>query len=263
MNFVKGTEIISLEKATWLEDQYIRLLSLARKFGYNPMILPTMMLSKLMSLEGSLNNSLISFNDKSNREVSLRPEGTLLHLLGLRDSPNLQKIYYFGPMFRYERPQKFRSREFLQFGVECTSKKFYTNEESNCLRLLQAYLDTLPIDYTLQVNYLGYRKNCLKRLNNLGLEYNRLVLLSDTNQLSDSLRRKVYSYDNEEVLDLIRLLRQLTCEGVKFTFNPQLFRGLHYYSRLVFEVKLATSSNKSVVGGVVTMVSEVSLIQER
>ena len=247
-NLVKGTEVIFLEKALWLEDQYVKLLSLARAFGYRPMILPTMMLSNLMDLEGSLKNSLISFKDKSNRDISLRPEGTLLHLTGLKDSPNLQKVYYFGPMFRYERPQRFRNREFLQFGVECTSRNFYKNEEVNCIQLLQTYLDTLPINYVLQVNYLGFRSNCLRRLNSLGLKHDRLVFLSDTHQLSDSLRQKVFSYDEEEVLDLIRLLRALTYEEVRFKFNPKLFRGLHYYSRLVFEVKL-TSSNKAIVGG--------------
>jgi len=202
------------------------------------------------------------FKDKKGRTVALRPEGTasvvrayIQHSLFLNPAP--QKFYYIGPMFRYERPQKGRFRQFHQIGVECfgVSSSWI---DAELIYMLKVFLERLNIKkLTYEINSLGCKK-CRPRYREVLFNF-----LSDkvTELCNDCQRR--FERNPLRVLDckvdsckkalentpmivdflcqdckehFISLQKELDEMGISYVVNPKIVRGLDYYTRTVFEV---------------------------
>lgn len=217
------------------------------------------------------------FNDKKGRKVALRPEGTASVVRAyiqnsLFNKPVPQKFYYIGPMFRYERPQKGRFRQFHQIGVESFGVK-KPSVEAEMLFILKQFFDKLKIQsISYEINSLGCQKCRPKYREQLFNFLSEKV----TNLCSDCQRRffrnplrvldckvqtcKEVLKDTPQILDFIceeckshftEFQKELKIYGIEFVINPQIVRGLDYYTKTVFEVtsKMLGAQNAIAAGG--------------
>ena len=213
--------------------------------------------------EGSdlVNKEMYTFTDRGDRSMTLRPEGTAAVVRALienrlADQPLHQRVFYIGPMFRYERPQKGRYRQFHQIGVEAIGE-VPPALEAEILAMVAAFLKELGLGaIRLQVNSIGdgeCRPGYLVALTefvrahlpevcaecHVRFERNVLRCLDCKN---DSCRA-VYA-NAPRITDALcepcrahhdAFKAALAAEGIPFTENPFLVRGLDYYRRTAFE----------------------------
>ena len=205
------------------------------------------------------------YEDRNGEKLVLRPEGTasvvrslitngLTHLLPL-------KFFYYGPMFRYERPQKGRQRQFHQIGFEYLGTNSYISDVE-IITLAGDLLHSLGIfDYTILINSLGSKdtlakykkvlfeylmkyKNKLSNDSQIRLDKNPLRILdSKDNEDKDILENipTIDEYYSQEDRDFINKVTQhLNDLGIKYKIDKKLVRGLDYYTHSVFEY---TSNN--------------------
>lgn len=208
-----------------------------------------------------IEKEMYTFNDRNGDSLSMRPEGTASCVRACEQHGLLynqtQRLWYQGPMFRYERPQKGRLRQFHQIGVE-TFGFSGADIEAELLCLTARLWRELGINeyVTLQINslgtsearqqyrdalvvYLEQRKEALDADSQRRLTTNPLrildskvpatqALLNDAPVLSDYLSDDSKAHFEE-------LTSLLTAAGVAYEVNPRLVRGLDYYSNTVFE----------------------------
>lgn len=224
-----------------------------------------------------INKEMYTFLDKGGRSISLRPEGTAGAIRAIVENKlwtldSLQKFFYFGPMFRYERPQFGRQRQFTQFGIE-----FIGNDSPHVdlevILIAHTILSTLKIDFILEINYLGdyetqekykesLKKYFLKNFSKLSADSKRRI---DTNVLrildsKDSDDKKLFAnapkideyYHSKSKSDFDLLKKMMDKLDINYQWNKNLVRGLDYYSNLVFEFipKLKSDHSQStIIGG--------------
>jgi histidyl-tRNA synthetase len=206
-----------------------------------------------------VDKEMYTFSDRGGRSMTLRPEGTagvLRAVLqgGLLEEERPARVQYAGPMFRYDRPQKGRYRQFFQVGVECIGERG-PHLDVEVIEVGWRFLEGLDISgVVLQVNSLGdlddrmrYREallghfrpladqlceDCRRRLdiNPLRvLDCKRDAVLRDAAPLiTDSLSPASRGHFEE-------VLRGLEAAGVTAELNPRLVRGLDYYAHTAFE----------------------------
>lgn len=205
---------------------------------------------------------MYTFPDKAGRSITLRPEGTAPvvrayvehHLYNL---PSPQKFFYSGPMFRYERPQKGRFRQFYQIGVEAFGSGA-PELDGEILSMLKVLLERLGLKgLNFEVNSIGdgkcrpsYKKaltdffsdrrgdlcpDCQRRY-----EFNPLRILDCKVERCIEIRKGaplvtdfLCSECREHFDSVLSLLRML---DVPYVINPNMVRGLDYYTRTTFEV---------------------------
>lgn len=207
---------------------------------------------------------MYDFYDKGNRHITLRPEGTAPIVRSFVENklfgpefPKPYKVYYMGPMFRYERPQKGRLRQFHQIGVECFgSKNPATDVEIMAMAL--AFFEQLGITgLRLVVNTLGDSETRLAYRQAL-IDY----LLPFEEQLSTDSKRRLHENplrvldskdkkDKEIVANAPQILDYLTDEayrhfqtvkdmldalGISYEVDSNMVRGLDYYTHTIFEI---------------------------
>ncbi len=221
---------------------------------------------------------MYEFQDKKGRHLALKPEGTAPTLRAyienkLYSETTKNKYFYFNSMYRYERPQKGRQREFYQFGVEHIGDRSALNDVE-LLQMSYTILNALRIEnYELQINCLGSTqtqqkyikllKNYLKKhVSEMGedaknrLDTNPLRILDDKKEMNKSYYKNIpsitscYSLEDKkywnEVISILDALK------IKYAINDKLVRGLDYYSDLVFEfvdLKIGGSQNTFIGGG--------------
>ncbi len=204
---------------------------------------------------------MYTFTDLNGDSITLRPEGTascvrvcIQHGLLYHQS---QKLWYIGSMFRHERPQKGRYREFTQLGVEFLNHKHFS-KDVELIALSSAFWDALNISdvLTLEMNTLGtseerlaYRATLIdyfqKHIDMLDedskrrLHKNPLRILDSKNDALKTLIEKAPKL-MDALGDVSRehfqnVLRGLDALGIPYRINPCLVRGLDYYSHTVFE----------------------------
>jgi len=274
-----GIEEIKLNKVLKILEE------ISKKYSYNKIITPTIEYTKLFNRAigndvDVINKEMYTFNDKKERSISLRPEGTAPtvraaienNLLDNNDKPS---FYYISSMFRYERPQKGRQREFFQFGVENFGKD---NEYVDVEIILMAIeiLNRLKIDkYELQINSIGD--------SSIRKKYNKVLkdfMKEKIDMFSEYAKEKFYSgnllgvFDSKKESDLLILKEApklkdflssdskkrfqnikniLNKQNITYKENIYLVRGLDYYNDLVFELvskdvdKLGSQS--TIIGG--------------
>lgn len=204
---------------------------------------------------------MFSFDNRSGNSISLRPEGTAgcVRAVIQNDLCNrglTQKLWYKGPMFRYERPQKGRNRQFTQIGAEIfnienpqadielimMSARLWKQIGLPNIRLEINSLGTndCRLDYrTALIEYLSQYKELLDEDASRRLESNPLRILDSKNpKLQDIIKNApslVDYLDNDSIEHFDNLKQSLDECGIEYTVNPQLVRGLDYYSKTVFE----------------------------
>ena len=201
-----------------------------------------------------MQKEVYEFKDRKDELLCLRPEGTAgvvraLLTNGL-DDDEIKKFFYLGPMFRYERPQKGRKRQFFQAGVELIGDQS-SDADIEIILIANTILEQLSIKSKLQLNYLGDQKS-LQKYNEYLKEY-----LSKTSDLPEYVmnnpiraldsKDKVIKQKMSQAKSIINFLESDQTEefnkiksklnklGIEFEENPNLVRGLDYYNGLVFE----------------------------
>lgn len=211
-----------------------------------------------------IEKEMYSFNDRNGNSLTLRPEGTvgcaraLIQNNLLEDKKN-KKFWYLGPMFRYERPQKGRYRQFYQLGVEVFGLDT-ENIDLELIILTNRMWKNIGIDseLTLEINSIGSKKSRLKYKKEL-----ILFLKKNENLLDEDSKRRLYTNPlrildskNENIQKILQhapllneyidtdssnhfknLCNMINAQGVQYIHNKNLIRGLDYYNRTVFEWK--------------------------
>jgi histidyl-tRNA synthetase len=214
------------------------------------------------------------FDDRNGESMTLRPEGTAGCVRaaiqqGILNTP--QRLWYMGPMFRYERPQRGRQRQFHQVGIEAFGVA--TPDMDAELILLTArlwkklgILDSVELQLNsigslaarksfrdALVSYLEAHKDVLDEDSQRRLHSNPLRILDskspETQALLDNAPSLVDFLDQESADDFARLRELLDAAGLSYTVNPRLVRGLDYYNKTVFEWITDRLGAQGTVGG--------------
>ena len=217
---------------------------------------------------------MYELKDRKGEELCLRPEGTAGLVRALitnnLDGTDIKKFFYIGPMFRYERPQKGRKRQFCQAGIELIGDSSI-NADIEVIQIATLILKELDIEAELQINFIGdlesldgyrkYLRDYLKEYKSSTDEklYSRLIrnplramdskdanikeVMKNAKKISEFL-----SADQLKKYDEIKSL--LTGMEIKFVENPDLVRGMDYYTGTVFEfTNDQLGAQNSILGG--------------
>ena len=204
---------------------------------------------------------MYSFEDRNGDQLSLRPEGTAGCVRACTEHGLLhnqtQRLWYTGPMFRHERPQKGRQRQFHQIGVEAFGLNG-PDIDAELLLLTANLWKTLKIDsvVTLQINSLGKSSDRARYREKLVsyLMTHRDDLDEDSQRRLETNPMRILDSKNPEVQKIVNGAPQLTdfidddsrqhfeqlcgildAAKISYEINPRLVRGLDYYSKTVFE----------------------------
>ncbi len=262
---VRGmNDILPAHSAAWqyLEDMLRRVI---HAYGYREVRLPLLEKTELFKrsigeVTDIVEKEMYTFEDRNGDSLTLRPEGTagcvracvehgLLH-------NQVQRLWYAGPMFRHERPQQGRFRQFHQFGVEAFGMEG-PDIDAEIIFMTARMWKALGLEgVTLQLNSLGtaasraaYRESLVEyfqgRLEELDddsrrrLEGNPLRILDSKNPrmrpLIDAAPRLPDYLDEASRSHFDELRALLDDGGVEYQVNPRLVRGLDYYGKTVFE----------------------------
>ena len=263
---IKGTnDVLPNESHKY---QYVEQAALdtAKSFGFLVMRTPVFEYTELFDRSVGettdvVQKEMYTFNDKGDRSITLRPEGTagavrafLEH--GLFNEPLPQKVCYLTSCYRYEKPQAGRLREFHQFGIECFGAASPL-ADAEVIALANSYFVYLGLEnFVLEINSIGCPE-CRKKYSEALKAYfaDRQGNLCET-CLSRLERNPMRILDCKSpvcseiaegapvVLDFIcddcrehfeSLKKYLDASGIEYTVNPQIVRGLDYYTRTVFE----------------------------
>lgn len=251
----------------------------AEKAGFQeiitPIIEPTELFIKSTGVSSDIvGKEMYTFSDRSDRSITLRPEGTpgTLRALALakgHEKNTYQKVFYIGPMFRYERPQQGRHRQFIQFGMELLGPKSPMLDVDMIQAASEAF-KTLGLEVKLQINTIGtlderakYKEALTQVLSSFQDELsedsqkrlltNPLRILDSKSESDQKLLEKAPKLRDFLGEDSLRCFSQvqeaLTECGISFTHNPHLVRGLDYYSDTVFEWVCDDIGAQSALGG--------------
>lgn len=276
----RGTnDILPNEINKWhhLEEAIRKITS---RFGYAEIRTPIFESTEVFSrsigdTSDIVNKEMYTFVDRGENSITLRPEMTAALVRAciqnsLANRGELERLWYYGPFFRYERPQKGRFRQFHQFGAECLSSP---NPESDAEVILLAHslITDLGIDdYTLNINSLGnsvsrdaYRENLVKYFTKYEddlsedsvrrLESNPLRILDSKDakdiEITNDAPQIIDSLDNESRAHFDRVLNILDTLSMKYNVSSKLVRGLDYYSHTVFEFQSDALGSQDSFGG--------------
>ena len=201
---------------------------------------------------------IIQQADESKEQICLRPEATAPIVRSfIEANPTVPwKVYTYGPMFRYERPQKGRFRQFHQIDLEVIGAKSISQDVQIITMLDRFFHEKLKLNnYSLQINFLGTpedRALYIKKLQNFLANAQGICETCTQRATTNPLR--IFDCKNEECQKIYQkaphvadhlspdcqkeweqLKRELMLLSVSFVYNPQLVRGLDYYNKTVFE----------------------------
>ena len=278
---IKGTKDV-LPKDVH-KNQYIEAtaLDVASKFGYKEIRTPVFEHTELFQrgvgdTTDVVQKEMYTFDDKGGRSITLRPEGTAGAVRsflenGLCNEALRQKVCYLISCYRYEKPQAGRLREFHQFGVEC----FGTASplaDAEIIALAKSIFDTLGVrDLSLEINSIGCPK-CRAEYHKALKEY----FASRKDELCDTCKGRLdrnpmrildckspicheIAQGAPVVIDYLcdeckehfeKVQKYLDAQNIEYKINPQIVRGLDYYTKTVFEfVSNSIGAQGTVCGG--------------
>lgn len=254
-------------KWEWLEDEVRRHL---KQFGYQNLRTPILESTDLFvrsigEVTDIVEKEMYTFLDGLNGEsLTLRPEGTASSVRAAIEHNMTyngpRRVYYFGPMFRHERPQKGRFRQFHQIGVEAFGFEGPDVDAEHCLlasELWKAFgLDSENIKFEINslgsledrkkykeslVLFLQERRHLLDDDSLRRLDKNPLRILDSKNKATQeavaSAPKLLDSLSAESLSKYERFKKILSNNGINFEENPNLVRGLDYYNDVVYEWK--------------------------
>jgi len=267
-----------------LDKRFLKIFDTAREvaqnYGYEyietPILEETLLFKRSVGESSDIvNKEMYEFIDKGGNDVCLRPEGTAGVVRSFIENKfdkigNPKRFWYFGPMFRYERPQKGRLREFHQFGIESFGEESVW-EDVNVISLAADIFDKLGIEYKLKINSLGcsecmpkYKEklieflkskrdslceDCQRRIEQNPIRVldcknqNCQMILKDAPKITDNL----CSSCNE---DFENLKKGLNALNIEFEVDKHLVRGLDYYTKTTFEfISNKIGAQSAIAGG--------------
>ncbi|MFC1702907.1 histidine--tRNA ligase [Patescibacteria group bacterium] len=258
-------DILAAEQVYW---HFVRTKAeaLARAYGYDridtPIVEDTNLFVRSVGKHSDIvEKEMFTFEDKGGDSVTLRPEGTASAARayvnhGMLNLPQPVKMYYWGPMFRYERPQAGRYRQHHQFGFEIFGDD-QPIHDAEIISLAHLFYKEIGIKTTIHINSLGC-KDCRPLYHTALAAYykpkksqlcedckrrfakNPLRLLDCKErtciELRDSAPQLVDSLDDDCKDHLMHVLEYLDDLQIPYVLDPYLVRGLDYYTRTVFEI---------------------------
>ncbi len=261
-------DLLPTDSAGW---RYLEatVADVLQRYGYQEIRFPIVESTDLFKrsigeVTDIVEKEMYTFEDRNGDSITLRPEGTAScvraceeHQLLFNRGTLTQKLWYMGPMFRYEKPQKGRLRQFHQIGVESFGMAGPDIDAELLLLTARLWRELGILDVvTLQLNtlgsnearanyrqalvdYLSARKDQLDEDSLRRLESNPLRILDSKDQSTQALLNDAPALteflDSESVEHFEQLKALLDAAGINYQVNPRLVRGLDYYSKTVFE----------------------------
>ena len=277
---IKGTrDILTDETSVWLYlENYIH--NFFKKFGYKEIRTPSfesteLFLRSIGNDTDIVSKEMYSWIDQGDNNLTLRPELTapvvrsfIQHQLGKQAKSH--KLYYLGSLYRRERPQKGRFRQFKQFGIEAFGSQF-PEQDAEIISIAYQLYNSLNIkDLELKINSIGSKESRIKykqELQKYLLQYkNKLTETSKKRLIQNPLRildtkidfeidiiknaPKIFDFlDNEDKLHFQKVLNILDSMKIPYVLDDYLVRGLDYYSRTVFEIQSNSIGSQSALCG--------------
>ncbi len=280
INALRGMKDLTFEESERFVHIVTTAIKVSKKYGYSYIETPILEETKLFKRSVGESSDIVGkemyqFMDKGDNDVCMRPEGTagvvrsfVQAKLDRRQNEKF-KFYYYGPMFRYERPQKGRLREFHQFGCESFGEAS-VYEDFTIIQMIGDIFKALGIGYDLQINSLGcpecmppYREKLIGFLTECKDE-----LCEDCNRRIDTNPIRVLDCKNEKCQTLLtnspklidnlcdscesdfeKLVKLLKSENIDYVVDTNLVRGLDYYSKTAFEFVSNNIGSQSAIAG--------------
>ncbi len=274
----RGTRDLWGEELNRVREAQKKLKDIFKRYGYEEIETPIFEKLELFTQKSGseIMDQIYHFEDKSNRQLALRPELTApsirLYNNELKREPKPLKIFYFGPCFRYERPQAERWRQFLQAGVELIGSE-RPEADAEVISLTNDGLMDMGLEnYSLRIGHIGLLRSLLEFGEVSREEQDPVLRAIDSNDderlgesldevgISDNVREKIWDLvdlqgDSEQVVDeaesllanvpeideivdnFRNILERLHQMGVEnYEIDLGVARGLEYYTGSVFEV---------------------------
>jgi len=278
---VKGTrDILPPSSAVWNHVERVAREAF-RRFNYNeirtPILEETALFARGVGEETDIvSKEMYTFEDRDGSSLTLRPEATASVMRAyiehrLDQIPGVQKLYYMGPMFRRERPQKGRYRQFFQIGAEAIGSESPMVDAEVIEMVMEVLRQTGLSGFRLLINSVGHPPcraafsaelreklkevaprmcgDCQRRA-----ETNPLRVLDckvpEDQPIIDALPSILDHLCDECRAHFETVKEQLTARGIPFEIRPRLVRGLDYYTRTTFEIVHGSlGAQNSVLGG--------------
>ncbi|MCV2499900.1 MAG: histidine--tRNA ligase [Candidatus Lightella neohaematopini] len=275
VNSVKGMhDLLPKDSIIWQQVEYV-IKNTLLNYGYREIRFPIVEKTKLFNRAIGYNNLVINkemynFYDRNGCSLSLRPEGTASCIRAIIEHGllyNKQRLWYHGPMFRYEKPQMGRFRQFHQIGIEVFGYSDVCIDIELILLISRIWkLLGLSKYLSLEINSLGclktrkryykelitfFQKN--KLLNNIhnSIINNPMRLLEKYKTLSILKQAPLITnyLDNESHNRFLNLQKSLNNMNISYNINPYLVRGLDYYNDTVFEWTTSNLGSQNTICG--------------
>lgn len=279
-NAPRGTKDIlpdTVGEWTYVEQ---KIRELCDRYGYQEIRTPMFEHTELFHRgigEGTdvVDKEMYTFTDRGQRSITLRPENTASAVRAylqnkLYGENSLTKLFYIGSMFRYDRPQAGRMREFHQFGIEALGEE-NPAVDAEVIMLAMDFLTSLGLkDLKLSLNSVGCPK-CRPIYRKVLQDYFRDKLDTLCDDCKDRFERsplrildcktdadKPFMPAAPKITDCLcdeckdhfyKVQEYLTQAGVEFELDPRLVRGLDYYTKTAFEIKYAPLGAQSAIAG--------------
>ncbi len=282
MNYrsIKGTkDILPGESSRWqFVEQTIR--EVFHRFNYKEIRTPVFENTALFSrsigeLTDIVGKEMYTFQDRSGDSITLRPEGTASVMRSyiqnnLGEAQPLVKLYYIGPMFRQERPQAGRLRQFHQFGAEATGSPTAETDAEIIAVAIEIYRRLGITNYSLKINSVGdeecrpkykeiLRNELVKIADKLSpesqkrIEQNPMRVLDSKDERDKALTANmplIVDHLNEECASHFEKVKSLlTSFGIPFVVDGRLVRGLDYYTKTAFEISSNELGSQDALAG--------------
>lgn len=267
MQTIRGTKDILPNEITAWQDLYFKALKLFTLYNYHEIRTPIIENTEvfLRSVGDStdiINKEMYRFQDQGQRDISLRPEGTACIARAIASNKlytmnPFQRLWYMGPMFRYERPQYGRQRQFHQLGIECIGSE-YPIADVEVISIAYNLLNQLQCsNYKIKINSLGTaeeRKKYKIAFTNFLVNYksdldddskkrlytNPLRILDSKNIKTQEVIQdapcmsKYLQEESKQHFEIV--LECLHTLNIPYEINTKLVRGLDYYNHTTFEI---------------------------
>lgn len=299
MQAPRGTRDFGPDEMEVRRDAESRMREMLRRYHYREIQTPTFEELELFLAKSGpgIRDEIYEFKDKSGRDLALRPELTApslrLYYASLKMEPKPLRLFYFGPCFRYDRPQSGRFREFWQLGCELLGDDS-PQAHAELLRLaLSLFEDAGVREFVLRVGHLGILRSLLEAAGVPRAEQGPVMRFIDKKDLKsldaelrkrsgDEMLRDLHAFFEMTRLDELRplatapeakaavehleatlaALKALGADLSRVRLDPTIARGLEYYTGLVFELDAPQlGAEKQLLGGGAYDLS--SVFQER
>ena len=277
----RGTFDILPDKSWQWQQMENAFIEVAKVFGYERIVTPIFEVSELFERSSGESSDIVQkemyrFTDKKERSFALRPEGTAPVVRSYVENhldmqAKITKLYYMGPMFRYDRPQAGRYRQFYQYGIELIGSN-HPYYDAEVIALQWDFLNRLGLkDIRVEINSVGCSE-CAKDYDEALRAYfspHIDTMCPDCQARIETKPRrlldckvpscKVIGNDAPSQLDFLdepcrehfdQVKSYLTAMNVAFVVNPKIVRGLDYYTNTAFEfINDQLGAQNSIAGG--------------